>query len=221
MSVCVIAGQSDLVSAHINKKLLKISIGHASGFLWGPTERLSCCIRVCVCVWLCQCGGSTTACRNDYESFSVAYAYRLQFAYLVIQTGNEKTSLSTDTAVMFYSWVVLQVMTALCCSFVYHGKRGTEAKQRSPFLSQLPFEPHTVCICRFDLLVGMTMLSNTGLCPEHTAQSDQREAERGEQSAQATLSVFGQGLVRALRTEGGGEDWSSANLGEKNKALFH
>ena len=69
MSVCVIAGRSDLVSAHINKKLLKISIGHASGFLWGPAERLSCYIRVCVCV--CVCVVVPTACRNDYESFSV------------------------------------------------------------------------------------------------------------------------------------------------------
>lgn len=174
MSVCVIAGQSDLVSAHINKKLLKISISHASGFLWEHTERLSCYIRVCV--WLCQCDKSTTACRNYYESSSVAYAYKHQCVYRVIQTGNEKTSLSTDTAVMFYSWVILQVMTALCCSFVCHGKQGTEAEQHSPFLSQLPFEPHTVCICRFDLVVGMTMLSDTGLCPKHTARSDQREA---------------------------------------------
>lgn len=71
----------------------------------------------------------------------------------MIQTGNEKTSLSTNTVVMFYSWTGLQVTTALCYSSVNHGKQGTEAKQPSPFMSQLPFEPH-----RFDLMVGLVTL---------------------------------------------------------------
>lgn len=47
MSVCVIAGQSDLVSAHINKKLLKIYQAHASGFLWERIDASPDCVCVC------------------------------------------------------------------------------------------------------------------------------------------------------------------------------
>lgn len=95
----------------------------------------------------------------------------------MIESGNEKTYLSANMLAMFNSWAVLQVTTALCCSSVYHGRQGTEAKQPSTFLTQLPFEPYTVCICRFDLVVGMMILPNTGLCPKHTTQGDQRDAE--------------------------------------------
>lgn len=93
------------------------------------------------------------------------------------QTGNEKTSLSTNAVVMFYSCTVLQATAALCCSPVCHETQGTEAKQPGPVLSQLPFELHTECLCRFDPVVGMMILSRTGLCPEHTRQRDQRDAE--------------------------------------------
>lgn len=134
----------------------------------------------------------------------------------MIQTGNEKTRLSTNMPVMFNSWAVLQVTTALCCSSVYHGKQGTEAKQPSTFLSQLPFEPYTECICRFDLVVGMMILPNTGLCPKHTTQGDQRDAEikqaaglRDNAQSPKTLSVW-TGTNRSIMHQdewGGWEDW--------------
>lgn len=48
MSVCTIAGQSDLVSAHINKKeLLKICSVHASGFLREHLEGAAVCVCGC------------------------------------------------------------------------------------------------------------------------------------------------------------------------------
>lgn len=125
---------------------------------------------------------------------------------------------------MFYSWAVLQVTTALCCSSVHHGKPGTEAKQPSPFLSQLPFEPLTVCICRFDLVVGMRILSNTGLCPKHTTESDQRDSEKTScvslaDKTQSQNTVW-TGTSKSFTHRGGGEDWSHTNL-EKSKALSH
>ncbi len=120
---------------------------------------------------------------------------------------------------MFYSWAVLQVTTALCCSSVRHGKQGTEAKQPSPFLSQLPFEPHTVCICRFDPVAGMMILSNTGLCPKHTTESHQRDAGKKNQSPNTHHSVW-TGTSKSFTHWGGGENWSHTNR-EKSKALSH
>lgn len=54
----------------------------------------------------------------------------------MVQTENEKMSLSTNTVAMFYSWAILQVATILCCSFENQRKQGIEARQPSPFLSQ-------------------------------------------------------------------------------------
>lgn len=112
----------------------------------------------------------------------------------MIQSGNENMSLSTNTVVVFISWTA--VYDTLCCSSVNHWKQGTEAKQPSPFLSQLPFQPHAVCICRFDLMVRLMILSNTGLCPKHTTQNDLSNAGKRRQNPRATtLVVFGQGLI--------------------------
>lgn len=80
----------------------------------------------------------------------------------MVQTENEKMSLSTNTVAMFYSWAILQVATILCCSFENQRKQGIEARQPSPFLSQLPFEPHSMCT-PFDLVAGMMILSNAAV----------------------------------------------------------
>ena len=173
-------------------------------------------LYTCVCVCVCGCANSMQ--KWLWIVLCVAYACKLQSAYLVIQTGNEKTSLSTDTAVMFYSWVVLQVMTALCRSFVYHGKRGTEPSSAAPSWVSSPLN-HTLyayadLTCWLGWRCCQTPVSVQST-PHKVIKERQREAERGGQSAQATLSVFGQGLVRALRTEGGWEDWSNTNLGKK------
>lgn len=119
----------------------------------------------------------------------------------MIQTGNEKTYRKTNRVVMFYSGAVLQVMTALCYSSVYHEKRVTKARQPSPFLSQLPFEPHTVCICRFDLVVGIMILLLVRGPKQTTCSRRGRKKQTVSLGYKTqTLLGFAQELGRALRT---------------------
>lgn len=102
---------------------------------------------------------------------------------------------------------------------------GLEPSNSAPFLSQLPFELHTVCICRFDLVAGMMILSNIGLCPKHTTQSDQRDVEKKravhlghKTQSPNTLSVWTR-ISKSYTHQRGWEDWSHSNL-EKARLCF-
>lgn len=158
---------------------------------------------------MCQCDKKHNSIHKLLLIFGCDICIQTSVYLLTIQTGNEKTFLSSNTVVMFYSWVVRQVTTALCFLSVYQEARDWRQAMHPPPESAPLWTAHCM---RMQISPGgldETLVSAQSVL--HTVIKEMHKKARCQFRRQPRHSL-GVWTVRALRTGGGWEDWTHANL---------